>query len=564
MTLFDRRTWLQIVKISKPFFTSAQRTSAWGWLTVLLVSLLVQSGLNVVNSYVGRDFMTAIAAREPHRYSVFALLYVGVFAVLTVVDVFYQYTQDRLKLLWRQWLTQHFVDRYLSGQAYCRLLRRSEIDNPDQRISQDINTFTATTVSFALTILNSTITILAFAGVLWSITPWLFLAAVLYALFGSVLTMVLGRRLVGLNNLQLKKEADLRYELIRTREYADTIALLHGEKREETRIGGRLQNAVDNFLAIITVIRNLGFFTSGFKYLVAVIPVLIVAPRYLRGEIEFGVVTQAAMAFAQVVGQATQLIVVQFQNLAEYLAVVRRLGTLWDAISEAAAPPRKALQIVEDDTRVAYDQLTLRTPKEGRLLINKLSVEVPRGKRLLIEGPNGAGKSALFRATAGIWMEGEGRIFRPHRDQLMVLPQRPYTAPGSLRDQLLYGLPVEELSSDQLLATLHAVKLAPLLERVGGLDVEQDWANTLSPGEQQLLAFARLLLANPPFALLDEAVSALNPQRCKQLYQILFRTSISYISVADHVSIREYHDMVLELHQDGQWNVEPAQRAAVG
>jgi putative ATP-binding cassette transporter len=563
MTLFDRRAWSRFVRISKPFFTSEKRWRAWGGVTLLFVLLLLLSGLNVVNSYVGRDFMTAIAAREPRRYAFSALLYLGVFLVLTIVSVFYQYTQDRLKLLWRQWLTQHFVDRYLAGQAYCRIIRRNDIDNPDQRISQDIKTFTATTVSFALTILNSTITILAFAGVLWSITPWLLLAAVLYALFGSVLTILLGRRLVGLNNLQLKTEADLRYELVRTREYCDTIALLHGERRERARIGGRLQSVVENFRAIITVIRNLGFFTVGFKYLVPLLPVLIVAPRYLRGEIEFGVVTQAAMAFAQILDQATELIVVQFQNLAEFVAVVLRLGTLWDAIAEAAAPSRPGLQIVEDDTRVAYEQLTLRTPKDGRPLIHKLSLEVPHGKRLLIEGPNGAGKSALIRATAGIWTEGEGRIIRPHRHQMMVLRQRPYTVPGSLRDQLLYGLPVDEISGDQLLTALHVVKFEPILERVGGLDVEQDWANTLSPGEQQLLAFARLLVANPPFALLEEAVSALDPRRCKQLYQILFRTSISYISVEDHVSLREYHDLVLDLHADGQWNVEPAQRAAV-
>ena len=507
MSVIDRRAWSRFVRISKPFFTSEVRWWTWRWLALLLVLLLLQNGLNVGNSYVGRFFMTAIAAREPQRYFLFAVIYLGVFAALTVADVFYQYSQDRLKVFWRQWLTQHFVDHYLSGQAYCRLGQSSDIDNPDQRISQDINTFTSMTVAFALTIVNSTVTILAFAGVLWSITPWLFVAAVTYALFGSVLTMVLGRRLIGLNNLQLKKEADLRYELIRTREYADTIALLHGEQREETRIGGRLQSVVENFRAIITVIRNLGFFTSGFRYLVSFIPLLIVAPRYLRGEIEFGVVTQAAMAFAQVVGQATELIVVQFQNLAEFLAVVRRLGTLWDGIAEAAVPPRLALQIVEDDTRVAYDQLTLRTPKGGRLLIDKLSVEIPRGKRLLIEGPNGAGKSALFRATAGIWMEGEGRIFRPHREQMMVLPQQPYTVPGSLRDQLLYGLPVDVHSDEQLLAALRAVNFEPILERVGGLDVEQDWAKTLSTGEQQLLAFARLILANPPFALLDEALS---------------------------------------------------------
>jgi putative ATP-binding cassette transporter len=562
MISFNSRAWSRFWRLTKPFFTSEQRRWAWGGVALLLVLMLSLNGLNVANSYVGRDFMTAIAAREGRRYLFFALLFAGVFAALTVVSVFYTYVQGRVALLWRHWLTQYFVGHYLSGQAYCVLIRRSEIDNPDQRISQDIQTYTTTIVAFGLTILNALVTIGSFAWVLWSISPWLLLATVLYVVFGSVMTIVLGRRLVELNNLQLKKEADLRYQLIRTREYADTIALLHGEKREKTCIGRRLQIVVDNFLSILGVQRNVGFFTGAFNYFVQLIPVLIVAPRYLRGEIEFGVVTQAAMAFAQVVGQATELIVVQFQNLAAFAAVVRRLGTLWDAITEAAAPLRPAIHIVEDDRRVAYERLTLRTPKEERLLIRELSIEVSHGKRLLIDGPNGTGKSALVRATAGVWREGEGRIFRPRRAQLMVLPQRPYTLPGSLRDQLLYGLPVDDISDDQVLEALRGVKFEPILQRVGGLDVEHDWANTLSAGEQQLLALARLLLVNPPFALLDQAVSALEAQQGRQIYQLLSRTTISYISVGDPAQLQEYHDIALELQLDGQWKTRLTQRKA--
>ncbi|HLJ94104.1 MAG TPA: SbmA/BacA-like family transporter [Gemmataceae bacterium] len=554
------RAWSRFLSITKPFFTSEKRWQAWGGMGLLLGFIFALNGLNVANSYVSRDFFSALAERQPNRYYLFALFYIGMFAIISVVDVVYQFVQRRVSLVWRQWLTHHLVDRYLSHQAYCWIHRRNEIDNPDQRISQDVMTFTNMAISFSVTVINSTITILAFAGVLWSISPWLFVVAVLYSLFGSAMTMLLGKRLVGLNNLQLKKEADLRYELIRTREYADTIALLHGEKRESLRIGQRLRDVLKNYGIIIDVLRNVGFFTSGFKYLVSVIPVLIVAPRYLRGEIEFGVVTQAGMAFAQILDKATELIVVQFANVTEFAAVVLRLGALWDAITEAVAPAQPAIRIIEDDRQVAYEGLTLRTPKEGRLLIHDLSVEVLHGKRLLVEGPNGAGKSALFRATAGIWREGEGRIYRPHRELMMVLPQRPYTPPGSLREQLLYGLDVDEISEKQLIAALRAVKFEPILERVGGLDIEQDWSNTLSVGEQQLLAFARLFLANPPFALLDQAIGALDPQRGQNLYQHLAKTSISYISVADHVPLQPYHDTVLELHLDGEWLVKPAER----
>jgi putative ATP-binding cassette transporter len=557
MASIDRRAWSRFVRVTKPFFTSETRWRAWGGVAVLIALLFSLTGLNVANSYVGRHFMTAVAEGEAGQYLRFAVLYLAVFAVSTVIAVFYQFVQSRFALSWRQWLTQHFIDQYLSSQAYYRLSHKDEIDNPDQRISQDINTFTQMAVSFFVSLLNSTVTILAFTAVLWSISPWLLLAALVYAVIGWVLTIVLGRRLVGLNNLQLKREADLRYELVRTREYANTIALKHGEKREQARLRGKLRSVVENYGQIIAVVRNVGFFTSMFRYLVPLIPVLIVAPRYIRGEIQFGVITQAGEVFARILDQATSLITQQFQSLSEFAAVVTRLGTLLDTLTEAVRPK---IEVVEDDSRVAYERLTLRTPKEGRVLISALSIEVPHGRRLLIEGPNGAGKTALFRATAGIWSDGEGRILRPNRERMMVLPQRPHTVPGSLRDQLLYGLPEENLSDDRLLAALRAVRFESALERVGGLDAEHNWSNVLSAGEQQLLDLARLLVGNPPFALLDQAVSALDPQRAKQLYQVLAKTTISYISVCDCTLLQEYHDTVLELQNDGQWKTRPAQR----
>jgi vitamin B12/bleomycin/antimicrobial peptide transport system ATP-binding/permease protein len=560
MSSINRRAWSYLLTIGTPLFTSAVRWRAYGALALILALLLSLNGLNVVNSYVGRGFMSAIAERESHRYYLFALLYAAVFAASTVVAVFYQFTQDRLALLWRLWLTQYLTKRYLSEQAYYRLAARDDIDNPDQRISEDVRSFTTTLLSFVLMLLNSTMTTIAFAGILWSITPWLLVGAVLYAVFGSVGTILLGSRLVRLDNLQLKKEADLRYGLVHIRENIEPIALLYGEPREEEQIRHWLQKVVDNVKAVIAVNRNLGFFTQGFNYLTPILPVLIVAPMYLRGQIEFGVVTQAAMAFAQLLG-ALSIIVVQFQNISAFAAVVNRLGSLWDALEEAHVPGSRAIQFVEDDRRVAFEGLTLRTPKENRVLIHDLSLEIPRGRRLLILGDDGAGKSALFRAVGGLWETGAGQIVRPHRDQLMFLPSHPYLVDGSLRTLLHYGLSEEKFTDEWLLNVLRQVKFGPVLARVGGLDAERDWAHTLSAGEQQLIAFARLLLANPRFAFLDQSVNALPPHRCKQLYQVLAATSITYLSVGDHIHLQEFHDWVLELHDNGSWAVKPIKTA---
>jgi putative ATP-binding cassette transporter len=556
-----RHAWSRWLRVSKPYFTSEARWKAAGLLAVLLALLLAMSGLNVVNSYVGRDFMTAIAERAPQRYAWLALLYLGVFAASTAVGGFSRYTELCLGLRWREWLTRDLIHRYLSGHAYSRINLKQEIDNPDQRISQDVQTFTTTSLSFFIILVSSAITVAAFSGVLWSITPWLFVVAVGYPALGTIGAVFIGHRLVELNNLQLKKEADLRYELIHVREHADSLALDHREGKEEAALGDRVRWLVENYRAIIRVLRNLKFYSGGYNYLTQLIPVVLVAPLYMRGEVEFGVVTQAAMAFSQVFN-AFSLIVEQFQDISTFSAVVNRLAALAQAIDERPAPDQAPIRIAEEDKRVAFEGLTLRTPKEGRVLVRDLSLEVPRGRRLLITGPNGVGKSALFRAAAGVWEWGQGRVVRPAWAHVVFVPQRPYLVPGSLRDQLRGG-GVPDAGDDRLLEVLRSVHLGAVLERVGGLDAEHDWASTLSLGEQQLLAVARLLLADPAFAFLDHTTSALSERRREGIYKRLSETSITYISISDrHPSTDRYHDALLEITEDGGWRTEEVGAAA--
>jgi putative ATP-binding cassette transporter len=557
-----RQSWSRFVRLSKPLFASEMRGRAAGGLALLLALLLTVSGLNVAISYVGRDFMTAIAERAPSRYYAAALLYLAVFAASTVAGALSRYTELRLGLRWREWLTQDFIRRYLSDHAYCRVNLKQEIDNPDQRISEDVRNFTTTSLSFAIILFSSAVTVVGFAGVLWSITPWLFVAAVLYPAFGTILAVLIGHRLVGLNNLQLKKEADLRYELVRVREHADSLALARREEREGAVLRGRLGAVVGNYRAVIDVLRNLKFFSGGYNYLTQLIPVLIVAPLYMQGRVEFGVVAQATMAFS-LVFNAFSLVVEQFQDISTFAAIITRLASLAEAIDER--PARPTIRVKEEDGRVAYRHLTLRTPKEGHLLIRDLTLEVPRGRCLLITGTNGVGKSALFRATAGVWEWGEGRILRPPWEQLVFLPQRPYMTPGTLREQLLDAPHADGRSEERLREVLKVLRLEPVVARVGGLGAEMDWTGTLSLGEQQLLALARLLLADPAFAFLDHATSALRESVRQCVYRRLAETAITYISVGDdHPSMLKYHDAVLELGENGEWKSGPMPAAAAG
>jgi putative ATP-binding cassette transporter len=319
---------------------------------------------------------------------------------------------------------------------------------------------------------------------------------------------------------------------------------------------------VENMVKVLGVRRNIGLFASGFEYMIQLIPYLIVAPLYFRGDFEFGTVTQAAVGFGHVMA-AFSIIVKEFQGISDFGAVVERLGGVVEVLNEeAAAAGHPAIEIKEDPARVAFEGLTLRTPRDGRLLIEDLTVEVPEGERLLVMGPNGVGRTSLLRAAAGLWTRGSGRVVRPPLDQIMFLPQQPYLAPGTLRDQLLYATGDRIVSDQQILPVLRDLDFEPVLERVGGLDVERDWGNVLSLSEQQTLALARLLLAAPRFAFLDEATSALEPARSRAVYEVLARTPISYVSVATDPGLMEYHDRLLELSHGGGWAMAPGELAA--
>ncbi|HEY1381818.1 MAG TPA: SbmA/BacA-like family transporter, partial [Gemmataceae bacterium] len=398
--------WSRITAVGLPFFKQV-RGKAWGGLAVLIALLLAINGMNVVNSYVGRDFMTALAERQGPRFFTYALLLAAVFAASTVIEVFARYAEQWLGLEWRKWLTGRFLDRYLARRTYLHLAGRQDVDNPDERISLDVKTFAVTTLSIFVLTVNGVMTVLAFSGVLWLITPWLFLAALGYALAGSVGTLWLGRRLIALNNLQLRKEADFRYGLGRVREHAEAVAQAAGEADQRHRLDRWLANLVENFREVIRVSRNLGFFTVAYKYFPQIIPAAIVAPLYFRGSVQFGAVTQAAMAFSQVQG-AFSLFVTQFQEVTTYAAAVDRVSALWQATEPGAAGPAPAgplprakakpavpppapptgpvVQTSPDARQVAYEKVTLWPPDgdDQRPLVRDLSLEVPGGKRLAV------------------------------------------------------------------------------------------------------------------------------------------------------------------------------------
>jgi putative ATP-binding cassette transporter len=329
-----KTTAIRFVRAVKTFAQSEVGWKAKLIFAALVLLLCAANALNVINSYVGRNFMTAIADRDMPGFVRQAFIYIGVFAALTLVAAIARFGEERLGLLWRDTMTRGILIRYLADGTYQRLNASGTIANPDQRISEDVRAFTVTTLSFALMVLNSAFTIVAFSGVLWTISPLLFGVAVLYASGGSLFTFVFGRPLIRLNYDQLDKEASFRSELIDVRNNADAIMAARDEDSRMALLLGRLDDLVANFRKITSINRNVGFFTTGYNWMIQIIPALIIAPAFIERKIEFGVITQSAVAFSMLVA-AFSLIVTQFQSVSSYAAVVARLSALVEVVEQS-------------------------------------------------------------------------------------------------------------------------------------------------------------------------------------------------------------------------------------
>ncbi len=545
----------RFVRAVKIFLSNRDYGPTAKWMLAGLIALLLGiNGMNVVNNYVGRDFMTAIENRNHADFIRLAFLYLAVFAGSTLVSVFAKYLEDRLGLHWRKFITQRGIGFYLANGVYYRLEDRGELQNPDERIAEDIRAFTVTTLSFMVIILNSSITILAFSYVVLSISPLLFLVAVVYAAFGSLATFYLGRPLARLNYQQLDKEANFRSTLIHVRENAESLMLAHREGRFEKRLLFRLDEVVANLRKIINVNRNLGFFIGGFYWLVGLIPALIVAPDFMAGKIAFGVVTQSAMAFSTLVG-AFSLVVSQFQSISNFTAVSERLYLLVEAFEQTPTEAEGVITFRKEGDQITFDEVSLASPEPGQCLLKNLTLSIPSGKRVLVKGPNEAANMALFKAMAGIEVKGKGLITRPV--EMHFLAERPYLPPGTLRELLVPVSMEDNITDDALKGLISELEIESNIERAGGLGEEQDWDNFLSLAEQQLLAFIHILLREPRFVLLDRPDTALSPEQVRLVLNKLNEHSITYLNFSQSSEPFDLYNAVLEIDEDGQWKWKP-------
>ena len=552
---FDRRLWRRFWNIAKPYWFLDEKWTSRGLLAVLILLLLGRTEFTVLFNQQSGEFTSALAAQNGARFWHSMRVFGIVLMAAVPIYAFYYYVRDRLAVNWRRWLTHHFLGQYFKNRAYYELTFDQTIDNPDQRISEDVRTFTQKSLTFLLEVVGAVLQLVAFSGILWAISKTLVMFLGLYAILGTLVTFgVFGKPLIALNFQQLRREADFRFSLIRIRENAEAIAFYQGEAREASHVKQCFSEAFGNYMKLIRRTLGLNLFQYGYSFVTLIFPCIIIAPRVLSGELEVGRVVQAVGAFAAMLSALT-VFVENFEALSAFAAGIERLHTFSKSLAGRQDGNAKLGSTIsrQEHPRLELDRVTLQTPNYKRTLITNVSLAVNQGEGLLIVGASGGGKSSLLRAIAGLWNSGSGTIMRPKLEQMLFLPQRPYMILGTLRSQLLYPMIDRDISNEELTEVLEQVNLREVVALCGGFDAELDFAKVLSVGEQQRLAVARVLLTKPDYVVLDEATSALDMKNEETLYAQLKTTSSTIISVAHRSSLIKHHKHILEVVGDGTW-----------
>jgi putative ATP-binding cassette transporter len=536
----------------RPYWTSEQRWRALAMLAAVVGLALMLVWLEVQFNLWNNDFYNTFQDKDQaeffRQFGKFTLLAV----IYIITGVYRFYYQQMLMIEWRTWLTERLLGEWTRDEVYYRMaLLDRGTDNPDQRIAEDLKYFVDYTLSLALGLMSAVVTLVAFIGILWMLsgpfeiagTPipgYLVWAALIYAVFGTWLTHLIGRPLIALNFNQQRVEADFRFALVRLREKSEGVALYHGEREEMANFRGRFGAVIANWWSLMLKQKRLGWFTTFYGQVAIIFPYVMVAPRFFSGAIQLGGIFQAASAFGQVQGSLSWFIGA-YTQFATWKATVDRLTGFRASIERVRSEGRTAAgeRVENSQPTLVLEDLEVDLP-QGKPLLAATSLELKKGQDVLVSGPSGAGKSTLLRVLAGIWPYWKGRIRLPHSARLLFLPQKPYLPIGTLKHAVSYPEDAKRFSNEEIAEALQAVGLPQLAV---DLERSENWGQVLSGGEQQRLAFARALLARPDWLFLDEATAALPEDAQDALYRLLKERlpQTTLISIGHRASLAAHH-----------------------
>ncbi len=534
----------------------------WSLLGIIVLMLLAVNGINAGIGFIARDLTNALVEKQEAGFYKILVIYACCFIVALPIRVSQIFVTYKLGIIWREWLSKSLIGDYMKNKAYYVLNPNDEeetdVDNPDQRITDDTRAFTGQSLSFTLGIFDALLTFSLNILILWSISTTLTLSLFAYAAFATSILIIAGKNLVRIDFDQLRYEADFRYGLVHIRDNAESIAFYSGEEPEKAETERRLSEVVTNFNLLIIWRVIIDVMRRSINYAGNFFPYLIMAVPYFAGEIDYGRFIQASFAFGMVEGSLF-FIVNQIEELAKFTAGISRLEGFQSKVEKVSS-----CKIVTDNfldvshNAIIIKDADLYPPGSNKKIVLDLNININQNDSLLVVGPSGCGKTSLLRMISGLWKPIKGNIDRPNAGDLLFIPQKPYMILGTLREQLCYPTDQTKFSDDQLRSVLKEVNLSSLIDRYPDLSIKQDWPRILSLGEQQRLAFGRLLLNSPRFAVLDEATSALDITTEEHLYSLLRKRDLAVISVGHRPSLIGFHESVLELGGDGSWRLQPS------
>lgn len=555
---FFRDVWY----LTKSYWQSEEKKKAFFLLGCIIVLTLGVVYMLVLLNQWNNSFYSALQNYDAKKIFDELIHFSWLAAIYILLAVYSYYLQQTLILNWRRWLTTRFIDIWLQNKTYYNLqMFGKDTDNPDQRISEDVRQFVEMTLSFGIGILKAFCTFASFVVILynlsgslsftfmgktWTINGYMLWASLLYSVIGTYITHIVGRKLVKINFIQQKYEADFRFSMIRLRESAESVAFYRGEAQEGSVFKQRFKMLLDNFWKLVNKQKQLVFLNSGYSQIAIIFPFVVAMNRYLTKEVTLGGLMQVASAFGRV-QDSLSYFVDMYSSIAQWQAVVMRLtcfGHHMHDVYQQAERFHVERFAAADVVEVNNMQINL---PDGKPLLENISFTLHPGHNVLIKGVSGSGKSTLLRAISGIWPFVDGKIFLPERDKLMFIPQKSYLPLGTLRAALNYpgNKPIDDT---ELIYLMDLCQIGYLKDK---LDLEADWSHVLSVGEQQRLAFVRAHIQQPQWLFLDEATSALDEDTEANMYSLLQERlqQTTVVSVGHRSTLNKYHELVLRLNK---------------